>query len=146
MGRPAKATVRYALPNERADRYGTVKVRGVASYARKRVNFTLSVEAEEIALLFCAINTDGTLRDGFDYNLDDEERETAQRLSAFLCHFRNVVLQIVERAIELGVWQRMNATDLGALLKFVSYPAAENEQQMLFGRRGIFTTWAKKTL
>ena len=146
MGRPAKATVRYALPNERADKYGAVKIRGVASYARKRVNFTLALEPEEIGLFFRAINTDGTLRDGFDYNLDDEERETAQRLSAFLCHFRDVVLQIVERAIDLGVWQRMNATDLGALLKFVSYPAAENEQQMLFGRRGIFTTWAKKTL
>lgn len=146
MGRPAKATVRYALPNKRADKYGSVKIRGVASYARKRVNFTLALEPEEIGLMFRAVNPDGSLRDDYTYNMSAEDEETAKNLSAFLCHFRDVVLQIVERAIKLNVWERMNATDLNALLKFVGYPSDKNEHKNLFGRNGIFTTWAKNTL
>lgn len=145
MAKTAKVSCRYGLPQERADKSGQAKIYGVATYAKKRVRFSLTLESWEIGLMFLAINSDGTLREGWEYNVSDDLHQDAIELSGALIHFREVVLKIVERAVKANAWERMTGADLNALLKFTGFPPTKKENKELFGRNGILNTWIKKT-
>lgn len=157
MARPPKASVRYYLPRERADKDGQTKLRGVASYAKKRLSFTLTLESWELLQVFTAINPDGTLREDTaiiyqdqDFNDPENPYYGLKDLSDSLVFFRSIVLELIERAIKKGVWERMTTADLNMFLNFISYhfgnkESNEIEKKALFKRGGIFETWCKQT-
>lgn len=145
MARKPQISCRYGLPQERATKNGQVKIYGVATYAKKRVRFSLTLESWEIGLMFIAINSDGTLREGCEYELNEDQLQDAKELSGALIHFRNVVLKIVERAVKAKAWERMTGADLNALLMFTGFPSTKKEDEKIFGRNGVLDTWIKKT-
>lgn len=145
MAKTAKVSCRYGLPQERADKYGQTKIYGVATYAKKRVRFSLTLESWEIGLMFLAINSDGTLREDWEHYVSEDLCKETKELSGALMHFREVVLKIVERAVKANVWERMTGADLNALLTFTGFPSSKQEEKKLFGRNGILETWIKKT-
>lgn len=156
-GRPATPSVRYYLPNERADKDGQTKLRGVATYAKKRLTFTLSLESWELFQVFSAIKSDGTLRDDLrfpptseDFSNPESPYYTVNELSAYLVYVRKVVLEIMQKVIAKGAWERMTSADLKMFLGFFGYmhgndKANEAETRELFKRGGLIDTWLKKT-
>lgn len=157
MARPPKPSVRYYLPKERADKNGQTKLRGVASYARKRLSFTVVLEEWQLLQVFSAINSDGTLREDTkdlyshqDYSDPNSLYFELDELSAYLVFTRDIVLELINRAIKQGVWERMTSADLNMFLNLIAYwPLSEKrneeERKSLFKKGGIFDTWVKKT-
>lgn len=146
MARPAKPSVRYCLPNERAID-GYTKLRGIASFNRKRLSFPITLEPWEISYPFTCINTDGSFTPcPAALGIGTEEEEDAKQLSQYLCSFRDAVLAIIEKAIKRGVWERMTSADLNALISFIAWDGKETNIKEILKRGGVFDTWAKKTV
>lgn len=88
MGRTPTPSVMFILPSERADN-GQKKISGVASYAQRRVRFTVKFK-----------------------------EASAKQESESILHLREVILQIIDRAAKEGLWHCMTSADLSALLLF----------------------------
>lgn len=137
MARPPKPSVRYYLPRERSkDSNGHIKLRGVASYNRKRLSFYINIEPHEVGFLFTVIAPDGSFNSA--RFLSKEEERDAKHLSTFLTEERAFVLKLIERAVEDGVWEAMTSEDLK---NFFGFEAVIGEKEV-FKRNGIFDKWA----
>lgn len=153
-GRPPKPSVRYYLPKERADKNGQTKLRGVASYAKKRLSFSLTLEEWQLFQVFNYINSDGSLREDTTNNLTPEDYNDCNHyafwlndLSGYLVYIRDLILELIERAVAKGVWKRMTSADMAMFINFTCYSFDDHESNEKDRRDffRIFDTWAKKT-
>lgn len=148
MARTPKPSVRYYLPSKaRANENQVVKLRGVASFNRKRISFPAYLESIEISLFVSVINPDGT------YTYDSyivgqkgsEDDKLAKEVSEYLLLLKDFIIQIIEKAVAANKWEYMTSADLETILHFYevgySKDKVEDNASDIFAKKGIFDKW-----
>lgn len=148
MARTPKPSVRYYLPKgARADEDQMVKLRGVASYNRKRLNFTAYVESWGVGIFVGVIDPSGIYTPSPIYPEGCDEDKQAKEISAYLCRLKDFVLQVIEKAITANAWSSMTSADLETLLHFYETyylkGAVLDNATEIFAEGGIFDKWLK---
>lgn len=148
-GRPKKITVRYLLPSQRTPDITTcVQFKGVVSYNRKRLQFTISASDDVVIALFTAINPDGSLREDGASCFPPAQAKNITLFSRMLVNLRDAIAKIVTLAVKHNAWERMTASDLKALITFLDWSdeAQPTNLNKVIGRNGLFYTWLNKTI
>lgn len=161
MARPPKPSVRFYLPNKTAkqEEDREIKLRGVASYNRRRLTFYIVLNPADVACIFAGIvNPNAPEPINFIIRQDLKiNQEDAENFAMHILMIREFMLTLIEKVVKADAWGLMTSEDLKFFLQHYMTLQKANKKgkyvvsktltrELINGivsRRGLLGEWLK---